>query len=277
MVSSIESQGRRSDIGFALSVYRALTSLARPAAGLILRLRERRGKEDPARRGRAAGRAGRLAARGHAGLVSRRERRRNQRDSAAHRGSDGGAARLAGAVHDGHGDFRAAGCGPAAGGRDAPVCAARCRRVRRPSSSTTGARAWLSSRSRRSGPICVFESHARGIPLALVNARMSQSSFERWQRRPRLRDPLFSRFDLVLAQSETLARQFSELGAPRSLAAGNLKIDAPPPPVNDADLQRLEAALGRTAGSRGGEHARRRGGHHRVGASHSGWRAPRAS
>jgi 3-deoxy-D-manno-octulosonic-acid transferase len=72
---------------------------------------------------------------------------------------------------------------------------------------------------------------------------MSHASFERWQRRPRVASQLFSRFDLVLAQSDVLARQFSELGAPRAFAAGNLKIDAPPPPVSDVELRRLEAAL----------------------------------
>jgi 3-deoxy-D-manno-octulosonic-acid transferase len=92
-------------------------------------------------------------------------------------------------------------------------------------------------------PNLVFESHVRSIPLALVNARMSQSSFERWSRRPGLARPLFSRFDVVLAQSEALARQFRALGAARTQAAGNLKIDAPALPVNEIERQRLEAAL----------------------------------
>lgn len=60
MASSMESQERRSDQGLVLSMYRALTSLARPAAGLILRHRERRGKEDPARRGERLGEAAAL-------------------------------------------------------------------------------------------------------------------------------------------------------------------------------------------------------------------------
>jgi 3-deoxy-D-manno-octulosonic-acid transferase len=55
--------------------------------------------------------------------------------------------------------------------------------------------------------------------------------------------PLFSRFAVVLAQNEALARRFKALGALNAVAAGNLKIDTPPLPVDAAELARLEAAL----------------------------------
>jgi 3-deoxy-D-manno-octulosonic-acid transferase len=244
MVSSIESQERRSDVGFALSVYRALTSLARPAAGLILRHRERRGKEDPARRGERLGEAAAVRPEGvlawcHAASV----------------GETNAILPLIGALIEARPDLRvllttgtvtsaqlAAGrLPPGAVHQYVPLDAAefvgKFLDYWRPSLAVfTEQEIW---------PNLLFESHARGIPLALVNARMSQASFERWQRRPRLASQLFSRFDLVLAQSDVLARQFSELGAPRALVAGNLKIDAPPPPVNDVDLKRLEAVLAR--------------------------------
>ena len=47
----------------------------------------------------------------------------------------------------------------------------------------------------------------------------------------------------MLAQNEALARRFATLGAPNAIAAGNLKIDAPPPLVDDAELDRLRPAL----------------------------------
>ena len=54
---------------------------------------------------------------------------------------------------------------------------------------------------------------------------------------------LFSSFSLVLAQSEAFAGRFAGLGAEAARAVGNLKIDAPAPPVNAAELEKLEAAL----------------------------------
>lgn len=97
-------------------------------------------------------------------------------------------------------------------------------------------------------PNLVLETKARGVPMVLVNGRMSFSSFRRWRKRPGLSKPLFSAFNLVLAQNERLAQRFAALGAPRALGIGNLKADAPPPPVDLAGRKGLVAALaGRTA------------------------------
>lgn len=242
MASSMESQERRSDLGLVLSMYRALTSLARPAAGLILRHRERRGKEDPARRGERLGEAAALRPEGtivwcHAASI----------------GETNAILPLIGALMGARPDLRvllttgtvtsaqlAAGRLPPGAVHqyvplDAPEFVGRFLDHWRPSLAVfTEQEIW---------PNLLFESHARGIPLALVNARMSQASFDRWQRRPRFASQLFSRFDLVLAQSEMLARQFSALGSSRAVTVGNLKIDAPPPPVDEVELRRLETGL----------------------------------
>jgi 3-deoxy-D-manno-octulosonic-acid transferase len=92
-------------------------------------------------------------------------------------------------------------------------------------------------------PNLILESAARGIPLALINARMTKRSFRRWRRLPGLAQPLFGRFALVLAQNEGLARRFSTLGAPCTMAVGNLKVDAPAPPVDANALERLRPAF----------------------------------
>jgi 3-deoxy-D-manno-octulosonic-acid transferase len=92
-------------------------------------------------------------------------------------------------------------------------------------------------------PNLIVESAARGIPLALINARMTKRSFRRWRRVPGLAEPLFGRFALVLAQNDGLARRFSTLGAPSTLSVGNLKVDAPAPPVDSVALERLRPAL----------------------------------
>jgi len=96
-------------------------------------------------------------------------------------------------------------------------------------------------------PNLVLETHALAIPLVLVNGRMSFRSFRRWRYRPGLSKPLFSAFNLVLAQNERMAQRFTALGTPRVVPVGNLKADAPPPPVDLAGHKTFSAALaGRT-------------------------------
>jgi 3-deoxy-D-manno-octulosonic-acid transferase len=92
-------------------------------------------------------------------------------------------------------------------------------------------------------PNLVLETATRSVPMALVNARMSKRSFRSWRRRPGMSKPLFGRFRLVLAQSEPLARRFAQLGAPSAFSVGNLKLDAPPPPVDSAALEALRSRV----------------------------------
>jgi 3-deoxy-D-manno-octulosonic-acid transferase len=92
-------------------------------------------------------------------------------------------------------------------------------------------------------PNLVLETKARDVPLVLINGRMSHPSFRSWRKRPGLSRPLFSAFDLVLAQNQTLAQRFAQLGATDAVSVGNLKIDGPPPPADAAAQQELASAL----------------------------------
>jgi len=92
-------------------------------------------------------------------------------------------------------------------------------------------------------PNLVLETKARNVPLLLINGRMSTSSFKAWRRRPGLSRPIFSAFDLVLAQNDSLAERFAQLGASDARDTGNLKADAPPPPVDQASKRRLASAV----------------------------------
>ena len=67
----------------------------------------------------------------------------------------------------------------------------------------------------------------RGIPVAVVNARISDRSWPRYQRLRRLWRPFLSRLAAVLAQSETDAARLLALGCtPERVAVnGNLKFD----------------------------------------------------
>ncbi|HET7197861.1 MAG TPA: 3-deoxy-D-manno-octulosonic acid transferase [Burkholderiales bacterium] len=95
-------------------------------------------------------------------------------------------------------------------------------------------------------PNLVTATQARGIPLLLVNGRMSQASFARWQRWPAIINPVIGAFDLCLAQDAVQAERLRQLGARRALSVGNLKAAAGPLPVSEAELAKLAAqAAGR--------------------------------
>jgi 3-deoxy-D-manno-octulosonic-acid transferase len=89
-------------------------------------------------------------------------------------------------------------------------------------------------------PNLILEADQRHIPLALLNARISDRSYKRWQKLPGLARPLFSRFALILAQSEVPARRFELLGARKAIAAGNIKFDSPPPQVDATVLAQMK-------------------------------------
>ena len=83
----------------------------------------------------------------------------------------------------------------------------------------------------------------RGIPMALINARMSGRSFSRWRLLPRLARRLFGGLAWVQAQSADDAARLQELGAPASVLTGNLKFAADPLPVDAGEFARLRGLL----------------------------------
>ena len=93
-------------------------------------------------------------------------------------------------------------------------------------------------------PNLVLETAGRGIPLLLVNARMSARSGERWRRAPHLCQPLLAAFTGVLAQTEADAARFRALGARNVAVRGNLKNDARPLPADDDAVADLRQAIG---------------------------------
>ncbi|HET6390510.1 glycosyltransferase N-terminal domain-containing protein [Hyphomicrobium sp.] len=93
-------------------------------------------------------------------------------------------------------------------------------------------------------PNLVLATAERGIPLVLVNARMSPRSISRWRKYAAVGRPLFSRFAAVLSQNQQITRAMKRLGAPNVITAGNLKIDSPPPPVNAEAVTALRNAVG---------------------------------
>ncbi|MBV8975864.1 MAG: 3-deoxy-D-manno-octulosonic acid transferase [Alphaproteobacteria bacterium] len=93
-------------------------------------------------------------------------------------------------------------------------------------------------------PNLIVGAQQRGVPLALVNARMSERSFAGWRWAPRTAAALLSAFDVCLAQDEVIAQRFRTLGARRVETAGSLKADAPPLPADAERLAELRKAVG---------------------------------
>ena len=115
-------------------------------------------------------------------------------------------------------------------------------------------------------PSLILETSARAIPLALVNARLSHRSRRRWQRNKSMAQPLFNRFDVVLAQNERLAQGFTALGA-RNVQLGRQPENRCAAAAGRSRRARAPAPGARRApGPRRRQHARRRGGDHRGGA-----------
>ncbi|MEM8627306.1 MAG: glycosyltransferase N-terminal domain-containing protein [Pseudomonadota bacterium] len=92
-------------------------------------------------------------------------------------------------------------------------------------------------------PNLILETAARGIPIALVNARISAKSFKTWQRRPHSAHVLFGRLSFVGAQDERMRLRFLQLGAPNVATLGNIKADAGPPPADRAQVDALDAQV----------------------------------
>jgi 3-deoxy-D-manno-octulosonic-acid transferase len=84
---------------------------------------------------------------------------------------------------------------------------------------------------------------AMGIPLMLVNARMSDRSFGYWQYVPGLARRILGAFALVQARGDQDAERLKALGAPFVDSPGDLKFAAPPLPVDQTEFDRLSKVL----------------------------------
>lgn len=77
-----------------------------------------------------------------------------------------------------------------------------------------------------------------GVPVVVVNARLSERSLTRYRHLGRSLDPVVRAVTRVLAQDDGSARRWRALGAASVETAGNLKFDAEAPAVDAAALRR---------------------------------------
>lgn len=225
-----------------LRAYQAATQGLRFAAPLILRQRQRRGKEDPARRSERLGTASTLRPPGpliwlHAasvgetnavtpiikGLRSRRPDLNVLLTTGTTTSAKVATERLSNdAIHQ---------YVPI----DVPKYARRFLDHWNPDLAVlTESEIW---------PNLILETKARQVPIALVNGRMSAKSFARWKNRLNTAEALFGRIDTALCQDDLMAYRFGELGVRNAIKTGNLKYDAAPPPVDLESYARLSAAI----------------------------------
>ena len=78
-------------------------------------------------------------------------------------------------------------------------------------------------------PNLIQAGRGHGVPLYLVNARLSEKSFSGYQRFPRLARESVAGFTAIAAQSEDDARRLTSLGGGEVRVTGSVKFDIEPP------------------------------------------------
>lgn len=92
-------------------------------------------------------------------------------------------------------------------------------------------------------PNLMLETRARDIPMALINARMSDQSYHQWDRFNDSFMQLMDCFGVAFAGSHDDLDKYHLLGMSIMDYIGNLKYDAPALPVDASAIAALQAAI----------------------------------
>jgi 3-deoxy-D-manno-octulosonic-acid transferase len=92
-------------------------------------------------------------------------------------------------------------------------------------------------------PNLVLSTRARGIPMLLINARLSARSFARWRRWPGLIGPVLDAFAACFAQDAVQAERFRQLGVRELAMVGDLKAAAATLPFEPSQLMQLRRQI----------------------------------
>lgn len=95
-------------------------------------------------------------------------------------------------------------------------------------------------------PNFLMAARKRGVPVSLINGRLSDSSFRGYSRIRWLLGPLLQTFQLVAVQNETYAQRFIQLGATAGSVqvTGSAKFDRVQTDRQNHQTMRLKAAFG---------------------------------
>jgi 3-deoxy-D-manno-octulosonic-acid transferase len=97
-------------------------------------------------------------------------------------------------------------------------------------------------------PLVLERSKRRGLPVMVINGRISDGSHRRMRRFRRLLGPLLDRVDRFAVQTDEDCRRLTDLGvdSSRIVVTGNLKFEtAPPRPCPQLETAIRQAAAGR--------------------------------
>lgn len=83
----------------------------------------------------------------------------------------------------------------------------------------------------------------RGIPMMLLNGRLSDASFRNWRRVPSFARELLGCFSLIWARGEEDAARFNALCSSSAATRGDLKFAAPPLPCDERELRMMRERL----------------------------------
>ncbi|MES2252290.1 MAG: 3-deoxy-D-manno-octulosonic acid transferase [Pseudomonadota bacterium] len=86
-------------------------------------------------------------------------------------------------------------------------------------------------------PNSIHACKKKNIPLVLLNARLSDRSYNRWKCFPTLASALLNQFKLCLAPGAETEMRLKALGAKNVGVMANLKFSAPPLPVNEPYIE----------------------------------------
>lgn len=95
-------------------------------------------------------------------------------------------------------------------------------------------------------PNFIATAHRLGIPLALINGRMSEKSFRGYCRMRPILSRLLQRMDLIAVQNEEYAHRLLALGAPQNRlhVTGSIKFDGVTPDRANAKTLELRTSFG---------------------------------
>jgi 3-deoxy-D-manno-octulosonic-acid transferase len=93
-------------------------------------------------------------------------------------------------------------------------------------------------------PNLVLQTRAHGVPMVLLNGRLSLWSYDRWRRWPGLISPMLDAFHLCLAQDADQAERFRLLGARKVVTVGDLKAAAAALHLDRSELSALRGKIG---------------------------------
>ena len=92
-------------------------------------------------------------------------------------------------------------------------------------------------------PNLIIEAKNHGVPIGLINGRVSDKSFRGWKRLGKMISIILEKFDFCLGQTENDTKRLGVLGAKKYEYLGNLKFSSPPLPVNKKELSNLNSQL----------------------------------